>query len=67
MKNAYNTLVRKPEGKRLHGGLKHRLEDNIKRDLEEIGHESVDWILLAQVRGQQKALAHGIETSVSIK
>jgi hypothetical protein len=35
MRNAYNILVRKPEGK------KH-LEDNIRMDIKEIGWENVN-------------------------
>jgi hypothetical protein len=34
MKNAYNILVGKQEGKRLLGKRRHRLEDNIKINLE---------------------------------
>jgi hypothetical protein len=36
-RNAYKVLVGKPEGKRPLGRLRHRLEDNIKMDLREIG------------------------------
>jgi len=34
---AYGDLVRKPEGKRPLGRLRHRREDNIKMDLQEVG------------------------------
>ena len=33
----YRVLVGKPEGKRLLGRPKRRLEDNIKMDIEEVG------------------------------
>ena len=33
----YRVLVRKPEGKRPHGRPRHRWEDNIKMDLQEVG------------------------------
>jgi hypothetical protein len=33
----YRVLVGKPEGKRLLGRPRHRLEDNIKMDLQEVG------------------------------
>jgi hypothetical protein len=47
MRNAYKTLVGKPEGKRPFGRPSRRWEDNIKTDLREIGFGSVDWIHLA--------------------
>jgi hypothetical protein len=47
MRNAYNTLVAKPEGKRPLGIPKHKWENNIRTDLKEIGWEDVDWIHLA--------------------
>jgi hypothetical protein len=37
MRNAYNTFVGKPEGKRPLGRRRQRWEDNIKRDLSEMG------------------------------
>jgi hypothetical protein len=46
MRNAYNILVGKPEGKRLLGSTRHRREDNIKMDLVKIVWEVVDWIHL---------------------
>jgi hypothetical protein len=39
MKNAYKTLVGKPEGKRPLGRTRHRWEDNFIMDLKEIGWE----------------------------
>jgi hypothetical protein len=43
--------VGKPEGKRRLGRPRHRWEDNIKMDLQEVGCGSMDWIDLAQDRG----------------
>jgi len=37
MRGVYRILVEKPEGKRLLGRPRHRLEDNIKMDLQEVG------------------------------
>jgi hypothetical protein len=34
--------------------------DNIKMDLREIGQEDVDWMHLAQVRGQWRALVNTV-------
>jgi hypothetical protein len=50
--NAYNILVRKPEGKRTFGRPRHRWEDNIRMDLREIVWEGGDWMHLAQYRDQ---------------
>jgi hypothetical protein len=50
MKNAYNILVGKPEGKRPLGIPRRRWEDNIRMDRREIGWEDVDWMHLAQDR-----------------
>jgi hypothetical protein len=46
----YRVLVGKPEGKRPLGRPRHRWEDNIKMDLQEVGCEAKDWIDVAQVR-----------------
>jgi hypothetical protein len=51
-------LVWSPEGKTLVGRLRNRLENDIKMDLKEIGSEDVDWIYLAQDRGQWWALVN---------
>jgi hypothetical protein len=51
-RGAYRVLVRKPEGRKPLGRPRHKLEHNIKTDLEEIGcggrATAVDWIDLAQ-------------------
>jgi hypothetical protein len=54
--NAYRILVGKPEGKRPLRGSRRRWVNNIKMDLKEIGWDGMDWIDLAQDRGQWKAL-----------
>jgi hypothetical protein len=54
--------VRKPEGKRPLGRLRHSLEDNIKMDLTEIGCEGVGWICLAEGRALWWALGNAIRT-----
>jgi hypothetical protein len=56
MRNAYIVLVGKPEGKRSLGRPRCRWEDNIKRDLKEIGWKGVDCIHLVQDRDQWWAL-----------
>ena len=49
-------LVGKPEGKNPLGRHKHRWEDNIKMDLQEVGCGGVDCIELAQERDRWQAL-----------
>jgi hypothetical protein len=52
MRNAYKTLVEKPEGKRQFGRPRLRWEGNIAMDLKEVGWELVDCIHVAQNKGQ---------------
>jgi hypothetical protein len=42
IRNAYNTLIGKPEGKRTLRRRRRRWEDNIRMDLREIRWEVVD-------------------------
>jgi hypothetical protein len=42
--------VRKPDGKTPLGRSRHRWEDNIKIDLQDVGLGDMDWIDLAQER-----------------
>jgi len=50
MRKAYKILVGKSEEKRTRVRPRRRWEDNIIRDLREIGWEDVGWIHLAQDR-----------------
>ena len=47
-----------PEGKRPLGKLRHRWEDNIKMDLQEVGCGGMDWIELAQDWDRWRALTN---------
>jgi len=60
-KDVYRVLLGKPEGQRPHGRPRHRWEDNIKMDLQEVGCGDLDWFELA---GTCK---RGNEPSASIK
>jgi hypothetical protein len=60
MKNAYNIMVRKPEGKRSHRRPGLRWENNITMDLREIGLEGVDWMPLPQDWGQWRTLVNTV-------
>jgi hypothetical protein len=55
-RGVYRILVGKPEGKRPPGSPRHRWEDNIKLDHQEVGCEDMEWIDLAQYRGRWRAL-----------
>ena len=50
----------KPEGKRPLGRLRHRTEDNIKMDLQEVVGEGTDWIDLAQNRDRTQTRLNAI-------
>jgi len=64
----YRVLVEKPEGKRPLGRPRRRWEDNIKRDLQEVGCGGMDWIELAQDRNRWRGTCEcGNELSGSIK
>ena len=52
----HRVLVWKPEGKRPLGRPRHRWEDNIKMDLQEVGWSCGDWMELAQDRDRWQAL-----------
>ena len=56
----YRVLVGKPEGKRSLGRPRHRWEDNIKMDLQEVGCGGMDWIELAQDRDRWRALVNAV-------
>jgi hypothetical protein len=66
--NAYRLLMVKPEGKRPLGRPRRRWVDNIKMDLLVIGWGGVDWIGLAQDKGQvESSFECGYKPSGSIK
>jgi hypothetical protein len=53
-------LVGKPKGKRPLGRPRHRWEDNIRMDLQEVGCGGMDWIGLAQDRDSWRALVNTV-------
>jgi hypothetical protein len=64
IRNAYNILVGKPEGKRPLGRPKNRWENNISIDLWEIGWESMGLMHQEPVTG---SCDHSNEPSGSIR
>jgi hypothetical protein len=42
------------------GGPRHRWEDNIRMDLQELGCRGVDWIGLAQDRDRWQAIVNAV-------
>ena len=55
-RGVHKVLVGKPEGKRPLGRPRHRWEDNIKMDLQEVGGGCEDWMELAQDRDRWRVL-----------
>jgi hypothetical protein len=55
-KGVHRVLVGKPEGKRPLGRPRHRWEDNIKMDLQDVGGGRGDWMELAQDRDGWQAV-----------
>ena len=58
-RDVHRVLVGKPEGKRPLGRPRHRWEDNIKIDLQEVGGGG-DWMELAQDRDRWRALVNTV-------
>jgi hypothetical protein len=60
-RGVYMVLVGKPAGKRTLGKPRHRWEDNIKMDLQEVGWESMDWIDLVQDSDRWWSLVNAVK------
>jgi hypothetical protein len=60
VRDAYNIVVGRPEGRRPLGRPRRRWEDNIKMDLREIGFGNADWIDLAHDRDRWRALVNTV-------
>jgi hypothetical protein len=52
--------VGRPEGKTPLGRHRSGWEDNIKKDLQEVGCGGMDWIELAQERSRLRALVNAL-------
>jgi hypothetical protein len=60
VRGAYNILVGRSEGRRPPGRPRRRWEDNIKKDIREIGFGDVEWIHWPQDRDRWRALVNTV-------
>jgi hypothetical protein len=56
----YRILVGRPEGRRPLGRPRHRWDDNIKKDLQDVAWEGIDWIDMAQDRDRWRAVVSAV-------
>ena len=56
-RGVYRDLVGKSEGKRPLGRPRHRWEDNVKMNLQEVGCGGMDWINLTQDRDSTESVS----------
>jgi hypothetical protein len=59
-RGVYRVFGEKPEERRPMGRPRHRWEDNIKMDLQELGCGGIDWIELDQDRDRWRALVNAV-------
>jgi hypothetical protein len=59
-RGVYRVLVGKTDGKETVGRPRHRWEDNIKVDLQELECGFMDWIDPAQDRDRRQALVNAV-------
>jgi hypothetical protein len=53
-------LEGEPEGKRPLGKPRRKWVDNIKKDLQDVGYGSMDWMDVAQDRDRWRALVNAV-------
>jgi hypothetical protein len=59
-RGVHRVLVGKPEGKRTLGRPRRRWEDNISKDLQEVGGDCGNWMERAQDRDSWRALVNTV-------
>jgi hypothetical protein len=60
VRGVYRFLVGKPEGKRPVGRPRRRWEDNIKKELQEVGGVYGEWMEMVQDRDKWRALVNAV-------
>jgi hypothetical protein len=60
-RGVHRVWVGKPEGHRPLGRPRHRWDDNIKMDLQDVGRGCGDWMELAQDRDRWRALVSTVK------
>jgi hypothetical protein len=65
-RGVHRVLVGRPEGRRPLRRPRRRWEDNIKRDLQEVGGDCGDWMKRAQDRNRWRALVSTVMNLGSI-
>jgi len=58
--DVYRIFVGKPEGNRSLGKPRHKWEENIKMDFEDVEFEGTEWIVVAQDRDKWRALVNAV-------
>ena len=59
-RRARRILVRIPDEKRQFGRSRPKLENNIKKDFQEVGWGSIDWIDLVKDRDRWRAIVNAV-------
>jgi hypothetical protein len=59
-RGVHRVLLGRPEGRRPLGRPRRRWEDNIKRDLQEVGGDGGDWMEWAQDRDRWRTLVNTV-------
>jgi hypothetical protein len=59
-RGVHRVLVGRPEGRIALGRPRRRWEDNIKRDLQEVGGDCGDWMERAQDRDRWRTLVNTV-------
>jgi hypothetical protein len=59
-RGAYRGLVGRPDGKVALGRPRHRLKDNIKMNLQDVGWRGMEWIAVEKDRDRRGALGNAV-------
>jgi hypothetical protein len=59
-RGVHRVLMGRPEGRRPLGRPRHRWEDNIKMDIQEVGGDCGDWMERAQDRDRWRTLVNTV-------